>query len=218
VALLFVLAALPFSIANAASVILTWNRSSGDVAGYTVYYGKYSRNYQNEVVVKNNNSCTISGLDNSTTYYFAVTAYDSRNNESNFSRELSYKTLSSGSGPCDAYEPGPSWCQECGPCSQGQGDCDNDAECQSGLICAKDVGAKYGGPANMDVCERPDGGAIIIYNAYEPDPHWCRDYGPCPEGQGDCDSDAECQSGLICAKDVGAKYGGPANMDVCVSP
>jgi hypothetical protein len=205
-ALFFVLCILPLPAANAASVALVWKSSSGDVAGYRVYYGKSSQNYQEKVDVKNNTSCTISGLDNSTTYYFAVTAYDSQNDESDFSSEVSHTTLNSGSGPCDVFVPGPDWCEECGPCTEGQGDCDSDAECQSGLICAKDVGAKYGWPDNRDVCE------------WEPGPDWCRDNGPCAEGQGDCDSDDECQSGLICAKDVGAKYGWPADRDVCESP
>ncbi|MBN1610317.1 MAG: hypothetical protein JW940_27055, partial [Polyangiaceae bacterium] len=29
----------------------------------------------------------------------------------------------------------------------------------------------------------------------------------CAAGEGDCDSDAECQPGLVCATDVGADYG-----------
>ena len=42
-----------------------------------------------------------------------------------------------------------------GPCGVGEGDCDSDAECQSGLACVHDVGANYGfGPA-VDVCEAP---------------------------------------------------------------
>ena len=59
------------------------------------------------------------------------------------------------SGPCDIFQPGADWCKDCGPCAEGQGDCDSDAECQSGLICAQDVGANYGWPADRDVCERP---------------------------------------------------------------
>ena len=58
-------------------------------------------------------------------------------------------------GSCDIFQPGPDWCTDCGPCSEGQGDCDGDVECQSGLICAQDVGADYGWPAGRDVCERP---------------------------------------------------------------
>jgi hypothetical protein len=139
---------------------LAWDKKA-DAIGYIMYYGTISSNYRYSVDVKNNSSCTISGLKNDITYYFAVTAYDSENNESSFSKEVSYSipssfsTNASGDGPCDVFVPGPDWCQECGPCSEGQGDCDGDDECQSGLICAKDVGAKYGWPASRDVCESP---------------------------------------------------------------
>jgi hypothetical protein len=216
-----VLSIAPTATANAASVTLAWDKKANAI-GYIMYYGTISKNYRYKVDVKNNTSCTISGLNNDITYYFAVTAYDSENNESSFSKEVphsissSYSTNASGDGPCDVFVPGSDWCQECGPCSEGQGDCDGDAECQSGLICAQNVGAKYGWPAGRDVCEQPSGGGT--YNLFVPGPDWCRDYGPCSEGQGDCDGDAECQSGLICAQNVGAKYGWPAGRDVCEQP
>ena len=41
--------------------------------------------------------------------------------------------------------------------------------------------------------------------------------GPCSEGLGDCDSDFECERGLICATDAGPNYGWPAYVDVCES-
>ena len=44
---------------------------------------------------------------------------------------------------------------------------------------------------------------------------YCRDFGPCSAGQGDCDSDTECQSGLTCVNNVGANYGWRAIVDVC---
>jgi hypothetical protein len=48
-----------------------------------------------------------------------------------------------------------------------------------------------------------------------PGADYCRDYGPCSEGEGDCDGDSECASGLICAQDVGANYGRSSLTDVC---
>ncbi|MCK5215768.1 MAG: hypothetical protein KAR05_10500 [Candidatus Omnitrophica bacterium] len=103
---------------------------------------------------------------------------------------------------------------QCGPCGARDGDCDNDSECQSGLICAQDVGADYGWSPTIDVCEQPDGPCAIFQSG----PDWCRDCGPCSEGQGDCDGDNECQNGLICAQDVGANYGWPSSRDVCEQP
>ncbi len=52
----------------------------------------------------------------------------------------------------DKY-PGDNYCRDNGPCSEGVGDCDGDSTCASGLRCAQDVGAKYGWPSNVDVCE-----------------------------------------------------------------
>jgi hypothetical protein len=63
--------------------------------------------------------------------------------------------------------PGPDACKDpnC-PCGEGEGDCDGNAECESGLTCAQNVGANYGWPASRDVCEQPGGAAhqVIIDN------------------------------------------------------
>ena len=50
-----------------------------------------------------------------------------------------------------------------------------------------------------------------------PDPDYCRDYGLCNAGQGDCDP-GQCAAGLACVNDVGAQYGLPAHYDVCEAP
>ena len=105
---------------------------------------------------------------------------------------------------------GNDYCTLYGPCSEGQGDCDGNSECQSGLTCVNDVGAKYGWSSVTDVCESTSGGTPGSND-------YCRDYGPCPAGKGDCDSNAECQSGLTCVNDVGAKYGYRSIVDVCES-
>ena len=106
------------------------------------------------------------------------------------------------------------YCTVSGPCGEGGGDCDANSECQAGLVCVQDQGAYYSAypspsanydPSIVDVCEVPD-------------PDLCADYGPCPAGNGDCDSDSECQAGLTCAADVGTRYGYPANYDVCEAP
>ena len=112
---------------------------------------------------------------------------------------------------CEAtVNPGDNdYCRDHGPCSAGQGDCDSDSECQSGLTCVDDVGANYGWRAIVDVCE-------ATVNPGDND--YCRDHGPCSAGQGDCDSDSECQSGLTCVDDVGANYGWRAIVDVCEDP
>jgi PA14 domain/Fibronectin type III domain/Divergent InlB B-repeat domain len=84
-----------FSVAGAASVTLTWNASpSPSVAGYKVYYTTVSGASSPVVDVGNVTTTTISNLNNSTTYYFSVTAYNSGGVESQRSNEISYRTPS----------------------------------------------------------------------------------------------------------------------------
>ena len=47
---------------------------------------------------------------------------------------------------------------------------------------------------------------------------YCRDLGPCNAGQGDCDTNSECQGTLTCTDNVGATYGWAAAVDVCEGP
>ncbi len=103
------------------------------------------------------------------------------------------------------------YCLDCGPCAEGEGDCDSDSECMSGLYCISNVGGDYGWTWNVDVCQSSS-------CPWSPgDYAYCRDCGPCAEGEGDCDSDSECMSGLYCVNNVGATYGWAWGVDVCQS-
>ena len=114
--------------------------------------------------------------------------------------------------PALAATPGDyDYCAVVGLCGAGEGDCDGSQECQSGLLCVNDVGAKYGYDAVVDVCQPPERLAPGHYD-------YCVVEGPCGGGEGDCDSDSGCQSGLVCVNDVGAKYGFDAIVDVCQLP
>jgi len=63
---------------RAASVSIAWNpNSEGDLAGYRIKYGTTSGHPDKQKDIGNNTSGLISSLDNNTTYYFAVTAYNS---------------------------------------------------------------------------------------------------------------------------------------------
>ncbi len=130
---------------------------------------------------------------------------------------LRHNLESAGPTSCGLPPGHGSFCRDCGPCAAGQGDCDNDAQCATGLSCVDNVGTQFGFNANVDVC---------MVGGGEPPPscpwplghgHYCRDCGPCPAGQGDCDGDAQCGAGLTCSNDIGAQFGFNANIDVCVA-
>jgi hypothetical protein len=78
------------SSALAAHIDLAWDRNSEpDVAGYVVYYGNFSKAYTESLDVGNTTSVRIAGLSKGTEYFFALTAYDIYDNESDFSAEVS---------------------------------------------------------------------------------------------------------------------------------
>ena len=137
----------------------------------------------------------------------------------------------------------PNYCNSNYICAEGEGDCDSDADCQPGLECVRDKGANFPAytPQNWrtDVCLQPHcgngvqdaslgetgadcGGPCGVCPASNPrplgDPSYCGDPNfPCGEGEGDCDSDSECQAGLTCTENVGAQYGFSSATDVCTS-
>jgi hypothetical protein len=88
---LLLLFALTWSAAShAASVVATWNPSPGDnVAGYFLYIGDSSKQYQLKINVAGATQFTVVGLQTSRSYYFAVTAYNSERVESDYSNEAS---------------------------------------------------------------------------------------------------------------------------------
>jgi hypothetical protein len=73
--------------AQAAQAHLEWNPSSSIVDGYKVYWGTKSNIYTSTYDVGPVTHYTAYGLDDETTYYFAVTAY-SGSLESGFSNEV----------------------------------------------------------------------------------------------------------------------------------
>ncbi len=75
--------------AYASGVRVSWVENSvSDVAGYKVYYGTVSHNYQSNVDAGTFTSVEIDGLSAGITYYFAVTAYNKSGNESAYSQEI----------------------------------------------------------------------------------------------------------------------------------
>jgi hypothetical protein len=92
----------PSDSAEAAGVSLAWDAAKS-VSGYKIYRGTTSGSYTSSVNVGNVTSYTVSNLTAGTPYYFAVTAYDSSNIESDYSNEVAYNS----SGTC-SYAISPS--------------------------------------------------------------------------------------------------------------
>jgi hypothetical protein len=109
----------------------------------------------------------------------------------------------------------------CGPCDQGEGDCDSDDECRDGLVCVSDAGESYGWSAITDVCELPSAPPVgTACNLNPGDWGYCSDpnCGPCDADEGDCDSNGECRGTLVCLNDTGATLGLPPTLDLCGTP
>lgn len=75
---------------EAAEVSLKWDANTEpDLAGYKLYSGTQSREYEAPVNVGNVTQFTVTGLLEKETYYFAVTAFDTEDRESDYSNEVS---------------------------------------------------------------------------------------------------------------------------------
>ena len=76
--------------AFAAQIRLAWDpNTEPDLAGYRVYWGTASGSYGTPANAGTATTYTITGLTAGQTYQLAVKAYDSSNNESGFSNEVS---------------------------------------------------------------------------------------------------------------------------------
>lgn len=86
--------------AEAAQATLNWKApttyvdgtSAGTLGGYKIYEGTASGNYTQVFDVGNVTSYTLSGLNDATTYYYAISAYDATGTTSDLSNELSFTT------------------------------------------------------------------------------------------------------------------------------
>jgi len=77
------------SILDAATVEVSYNpNSESNMAGYRIYYGTTSRIYDHVIDVGLTTSYDVMGLQEGTTYYLAVTAYNTGNSESDYSPEV----------------------------------------------------------------------------------------------------------------------------------
>ena len=92
--------------AHAAEVSLAWDpNAEPDLAGYRVYYGLGSRNYDKVMEVGSSTSCVVTGLEQGRTYYFAATAVNAANVESDFSNEVSAALSTTNQAPVASAGP-----------------------------------------------------------------------------------------------------------------
>lgn len=122
------------------------------------------------------------------------------------------------------------------PCNAGEGDCDADSECAAGLVCGTDNGRDYGFSRAVDVCvsaqcldgirngdeEGVDCGGVDCpvcdcsgLPAQDLAGH-CTPECPCPSGEGDCNVDEDCDTGLVCVENNGVQFGITNGADICV--
>jgi hypothetical protein len=81
----------PYHEGQCGQVTLTWDpNSEPDLAGYEIYYGTASGNYQWNLDVGNVTTYTLTGLETGATYYAAATAYNTQGLESAYSNEVFY--------------------------------------------------------------------------------------------------------------------------------
>lgn len=113
---------------------------------------------------------------------------------------------SSGSSAChQGTKLGWDYCSSTCPCGAGEGDCDSDSDCKSGLSCHHDVGARYGVNAEVDVCGAASGST-------KPAPSTTAS-----EGQS-CSKQRKCGHGLACVPVYSSRSAttvGSYCMEVC---
>jgi PKD repeat protein len=78
------------SLGHAATFTLQWDPNpEPDLAGYELHYGRASGAYSEITDVGNVTTSKLTGVEDGVTYYFAVVAYDTSGNRSDFSNEVS---------------------------------------------------------------------------------------------------------------------------------
>ena len=94
------------------------------------------------------------------------------------------------------------------PCGDKEGDCDSDDMCQEGLLCGlNNCPASLGFDSDVDCCYL----SIVGMDDF------CTADNPCGVDEGDCDSNNECQTSLICdtANSCPANLGFTSDVNCC---
>ena len=109
------------------------------------------------------------------------------------------------------------------PCGEGQGDCDDDSECEGSLVCGHvncvnssitdccALTCNNHSDCLSGECNFKDN--TCRYNSDTVDWSKCSQNTPCADGEGDCDHHNDCEGGLLCGTDNCAT--GQAGKDCC---
>ena len=100
---LFILPLLLPGTGYGAQTTLAWDANTeANLAGYKIYYGTASRDYDWFIDVGRVTTYTVTNLTDGVRYYFAATAYDNSNNESTYSGEVSSSSCTYSISPASA--------------------------------------------------------------------------------------------------------------------
>ena len=95
------------ALAEATSITIAWDPNADSVTGgYYVYYGTQSGNYSGYVDVGTATTAIINTQDSTTTYYFAVQAYSSAGDRSQYSTEVVWQPSTPTAQPPILNNPG----------------------------------------------------------------------------------------------------------------
>ena len=122
-------------------------------------------------------------------------------------------------------KPGWTCCSIEDPCTDGEGDCDSNDECEDPLRCGEDNcnDIHPANPANFaalaDCCVEKE---TCNWSGTSDADTWscCTDSAKCNENEGDCDSDDQCIDGLICGEDncISVNSNFDPAADCCIQP
>ena len=139
---------------------------------------------------------------------------------------LKFNDFGTNTGACDAMDlclcRQNDFCAKT-PCNEGQGDCDDDTECEGSLVCGH---LNCMNNTVSDCCTKPcnndsdcaSGECNAEYNECRLNSDtidWsrCSQDSPCANGEGDCDHHTDCEGKNFCGNDNCAS--GPTGMDCC---
>jgi len=95
------------ALAEATSITIAWDpNTDGVTAGYYVYYGTQAGNYSGYVDVRTATTAIINTQNSTTTYYFAVQAYSSTADRSQYSTEVVWQPSTPTAQPPVLNNPG----------------------------------------------------------------------------------------------------------------